>query len=203
MYHYGAPCHTMIKKILHFCLIFSCLAVALPAAIGSGKYKVIYAPKDALQCRIDLIEQAQNDILLSYYIIEDDVSGSILLDLLAKASLERGVKVKILMDKNGSKISKPMRKYMEESGVEIHRFFLKNLPGIRKYYHGLHEKVFIADTMMMVGGRNLKDEYYSLSHDFNFRDLRYTYLCEYLTARSSVSLQHLLGKRIDCQNPSM
>lgn len=69
----------------------------------------------------------------------DDLSGSILLNLLAEASKERGVLVRILMDKNGSKISAPMRALLEKSGVELHRFDLKN-KGIERLYHGLHEK---------------------------------------------------------------
>ncbi len=132
-------------------------------------FRVLYDPKAALQCRIDLIQQAEHEILLSYYILKDDLSGTLLLDLLAAAS-KRGVVVQILIDRNGSEISAPMQVFLQKNGIVIHRFFLKN-KGLKRYYHGLHEKIFIVDThFMIVGGRNIKDNYYGLSQDFNFFD---------------------------------
>ncbi len=123
-----------------------------------------------MQCRIDLVQQAKKEILLSYYIIKDDLSGSVLLNLLAEASSKRGVIVQILMDGNGSKISEPMQDFLKKNGVVFHRFFLKR-KGLKKYYHGLHEKIFMVDNQfLIVGGRNIKDNYFDLGPDFNFFD---------------------------------
>ncbi len=157
-----------MQKFIPFILLFLHCSVA-NSQEGDHYFRVLYKPKDALQCRIDLIQQAQKEILLSYYILKDDRSGSTLLNLLAEAA-KRGVIVQILMDRNGSKISAPMRAFLAKNGVVIHRFFLKN-KGLKKYYHGLHEKVFIVDSkFLIVGGRNLKDNYYNLAPDFNFFD---------------------------------
>jgi cardiolipin synthase C len=133
-------------------------------------FHVLYDSKDALQCRIDLIQQAKKEILVSYFILTDDLSGTLFLHLLAEASSKRGVIVQVIIDKNGSKISAPMQAYLKKNGVIIRRFFLKN-KGLKKFYHGMHEKVLLVDRRcMIVGGRNIKDAYYGLSPDFNFFD---------------------------------
>ncbi|MBK6571713.1 MAG: phosphatidylserine/phosphatidylglycerophosphate/cardiolipin synthase family protein [Saprospiraceae bacterium] len=161
--------------MIHFRYIFFTLLITLFQTFVTGQedkhfVRVLYEPKDALQCRVDLIRQAKKEILLSYFIIVDDLSGSILLNLLAEASKERGVLVRILMDKNGSKISAPMRALLEKSGVELHRFDLKN-KGIERLYHGLHEKMLITDgEFLIVGGRNIQDPYYGMSKKFNLID---------------------------------
>ncbi len=158
----------MRKLAIYFFFLLSYFAV-----YGQSKtrvFNILYDSKDALQCRIDLIQQAKKEILLSYFIITDDFSGTLLLSLLAEASSKRGVIVQILIDKNGSKISLPMQAYLKKNGVVINKFVLKN-KALKKYYHGLHEKILITDQhQMIVGGRNIKDNYFGLSSDFNFFD---------------------------------
>jgi cardiolipin synthase C len=63
-----------------------------------------------------------------------------------------------------------MQAYLQKNGVVINRFILKN-KALKKYYHGLHEKILMVDQQqMMVGGRNIKDNYFGLSPNFNFFD---------------------------------
>ncbi len=158
----------MLKNILFASLLLGFLTAN--AQPQRHFFHVLYDSKDALQCRVDLIQQAKKEILLSYYILKDDLSGTVLLNLLAEASAKRGVIVQILVDRKGAKISAPMQSFMQKHGIVTHYFFLKN-KGLKKYYHSLHEKVFLVDReYMIVGGRNLKDNYYGLSDDFNFFD---------------------------------
>ena len=157
-------------RILTLLTLFCFPAFSIHAQMEAHFFRVLEDPKAALQCRIDLIQQAEHEILLSYYILKDDLTGKTLLSLLAEAAAQRGVVVRILMDRTGSKLSAPMRAFLKKNRVEVHRFFLKKKP-LKKFYHHLHEKIFIVDNcVLMVGGRNLKDSYYGLGKDFNFFD---------------------------------
>jgi putative cardiolipin synthase len=154
---------------IFFTLLFSLLLTFVYGQEDKHFVRVLYEPKDALQCRVDLIRQAKKEILLSYFIIVDDLSGSVVLNLLAEAS-KRGVVVRILLDKNGSRISAPMKALLNKNGVELHRFDLKN-KAVERIYHGLHEKMLITDgEFLIVGGRNIQDPYYGMSKKYNLVD---------------------------------
>lgn len=134
-------------------------------------FRILDNEKDAIQCRIDLIQQAKSEILLSYYIINDDVVGLTLFDLLIQQAQRKGVQVKILIDALGSKVSMQMVEYLKENGVQIRIFNKRRFPLIRTFTHRMHDKIFIVDgNKMVVGGRNIKKEYYNLSTECNFLD---------------------------------
>lgn len=154
---------------IFFTLLFTLLQTFVTGQEDKHFVRVLYEPKDALQCRVDLIRQAKKEILLSYFIIVDDLSGSVVLNLLAEAS-KRGVVVRILLDKNGSKITATMKALLNKNGVELHRFDLKN-KAVERIYHGLHEKMLITDgEFLIVGGRNIQDPYYGMSKKYNLVD---------------------------------
>lgn len=134
-------------------------------------FRILDNEKDAIQCRIDLIQQAKSEILLSYYIINDDVVGRTLFDLLMQQAQRKGVQVKILIDALGSNVSMQMVQYLKENGVQIRIFNKRRFPLMRTFTHRMHDKIFIVDgKKMVVGGRNIKKEYYNLSTECNFLD---------------------------------
>ncbi len=139
--------------------------------LKADTFRILDKDKDALQCRIDLIQQAQSEILLSYYIVNDDVLGNALFYLLVEAAQKRGVKVHLLVDAFRSGIAKPTIAYLEENGVTVQVFNPGRLFKPRSITHRLHDKIFMTDAFSFItGGRNLKRDYYQLGKEFNFTD---------------------------------
>src|SRR5690606_9295181 len=58
-------------------------------------------PLDAFAARVQLVAVAERSIDIQYYIWKDDISGTLLLDAL-RAAAERGVRVRMLLDDNGT-----------------------------------------------------------------------------------------------------
>ncbi len=159
------------KKSISVHLFFLLFCILLPHQMLADKWKFLDDEKDALQCRFDLIQQAEHEILLSYFIFEDDEVGKAILHLLVEAAQERGVKIKIMLDGHNYKVSKKIRAYLASQGVELRKFRVKRL-GKFGLFRGLHEKMLIVDSKWLItGGRNIQDKYYGLDGKYNFKDL--------------------------------
>jgi putative cardiolipin synthase len=154
--------------LLAFYLFFS--GPALSAQRPVHIYRILHQERDALQCRLDLIRQAKQEILLSTYAIEEDVIGLATLQLLLEAA-RRGVSVRLLIDDFGSGLSECLLGYLEEQGVQAKVFNKFHLLKFRQNARRMHGKMLITDRKtLIVGGRNLKEEYYLLDSLSNFLD---------------------------------
>ncbi|MBL7831309.1 MAG: phosphatidylserine/phosphatidylglycerophosphate/cardiolipin synthase family protein [Saprospiraceae bacterium] len=152
-------------------LLFLMLVLLIAPKANADVFRILEDETEALQCRIDLIEQAKSEILLSYYILNDDLVGMTLFSALIEATQKRGVKVCLFVDGVNSKISNPVMRYLEEQGIEVRVFKPGNILQPISYAKRMHNKLFITDNMnIIVGGRNIKREYYSLGKEFNFLD---------------------------------
>lgn len=126
----------------------------------------------AFQLRLEMIRRAKNNIEVEYFIYNDDLAGKILTRELVAAA-ERGVKVRILVDK-----SKPIFRFHEyyakelsKYGVEVRYYNKAPLFAISTVQFRNHRKLLtVDDSEGMTGGRNIGDDYFDLSHEFNFND---------------------------------
>jgi len=137
---------------------------------------------DALTWRLALIDEAVSSLDLMYYLWYADDSGRLLLKRVIQAA-NRGVKVRFIVDdllligKDKTlvalhehpniqlRIFNPWRNRKAGRGVEfVARFSQLN--------SRMHNKLLIADNhATILGGRNIGDSYFGLSHKFNFHDL--------------------------------
>jgi phosphatidylserine/phosphatidylglycerophosphate/cardiolipin synthase-like enzyme len=108
----------VFKKSISVPIIVLLLCILSPYQILADKWKFLSDDQEALQCRFDLIQQAEHEILLSYFIFKDDQVGKAIMHLLVEASQKRGVKVKIMVDGHNYKINKKIRAYLASQGVE-------------------------------------------------------------------------------------
>lgn len=156
----------MINKILTF---FLGLAMSM-AAFSQNRVKIIDDSHEALQIRLDLIRNAETEILISTYIFTQDSIAKFFLSELQIAA-ERGVKVKVLIDGLNKYFRPKILKYLNRLGIEVHYYNVFkgfNLGKFTKYR--LHSKIFLTDNKYaIIGGRNMGSEYYGLNHR-NFRD---------------------------------
>jgi putative cardiolipin synthase len=139
----------------------------------------------SLDARIQLARRAQHSLVVQYYQLENDATGRLLLRAVREAAM-RGVRARILVDDLYTTHSQQLLAAMAQTpNVEVRLFnpfccgrdgfvsrFAASPHEISRLNHRMHNKLFIADGVMaVVGGRNIADEYFTLSEAQNFIDM--------------------------------
>ena len=138
----------------------------------------------ALAARGWLTRQAVESIDIQYFIFSSDHVGLIALQELIKAA-QRGVKVRLLVDDllhDGDAQILLAANTVPNLEVKIYNPTInigRSLPNklakaaidFRAVNQRMHNKTFIVDKQVVItGGRNVADEYYDFSMEYNFRD---------------------------------
>lgn len=145
--------------------------------VGENRLKLVHQARDRLDALIELIDEAEQSLLLYYYMIEDDGIGELVLEKLIKAS-QRGVSVELMIDSFGSNNTPrsffdPLVKAGGKFGVFSPRFSTSYL--VRN-----HQKMTIADNQRaIIGGFNLTQNYFDQleaskkdkDYDVNWEDI--------------------------------
>jgi putative cardiolipin synthase len=163
-------CRTHFHKLI-WLTVGIVLVLFAPEASAASRVRILHGDQDALQARIDLIEQARQRIDVAYYIVGDDSVPLLVLGLLREAA-RRGVCVRLLVDGHdgNNQMPRALQAHLIHEGIEIREY---HPPGVKNPYwikNRMHDKLLIVDgEHLITGGRNLKDEYYG--HDCkNFVD---------------------------------
>ncbi|MGI9537746.1 MAG: phospholipase D family protein [Desulfocapsaceae bacterium] len=150
---------------------------------ASGFHLLIDA-QEALDARLALIDLATSSIDLQYFIWKGDVVGTLLFDRLMQAA-DRGVRVRIIVDDIwlGS-TTRNLTALNAHHNLEIRIFnpnpsrdstfggFINYLSSFQALNQRMHNKLMIVDNhAIIVGGRNLGNEYFGLGKEFNFLDV--------------------------------
>lgn len=126
----------------------------------------------SLRKRLLLVESAQKTIDVEFYIYRSDQAGRLFTQALVKKAAQ-GVKVRILIDRRiGNQNLSPMEaQLLVEQGIELRYYNESNIMRMKKSNHRSHRKSLIIDnTEAIIGGRNIADDYFDLSPDFNMLD---------------------------------
>jgi cardiolipin synthase C len=162
---------------------FQAEAVKHPGASG---FYLLPTGIDAFSGRARLIDKAEKTLDLQYYIFHDDFTGKFFLDRIIAAA-DRGVRVRLLLDDwhQNQSLDWLLAMMAIHPNIEV-RFFnpfgtyrktflaraLKMAFGPERLRGRMHNKAFIADSSVaIVGGRNIGDEYFGASSEFNFYDV--------------------------------
>jgi putative cardiolipin synthase len=140
----------------------------------------------SLDARLQLARRAQRSLDLQYYVFDDDSTGRLLMNELRLAAA-RGVRVRLLVDDlYTTRTDHLLRALAAFPNAQVRVFnpfccarssgllarFAVSLPHVRRLNHRMHNKLFIADGVMVVaGGRNIGDEYFMRGSMQNFVDL--------------------------------
>jgi len=138
-------------------------------------------PAQALASRVLLARSAQRSLDVQVYIFHPDVSGRLLMHELWRAA-ERGVRVRLLIDDNGSEGMDPwMQALAAHPRIEVRLFnpFAQRgfkaagyLTDFARLNRRMHNKSFTADAIAtIVGGRNIGDVYFGVDDTMLFADL--------------------------------
>lgn len=136
---------------------------------------------EALASRLLLATRAESSIDAQYYIWHDDISGRLLFKALYDAA-KRGVRVRLLLDDNGtSGIDATIAALNALENFEIRLFNPSTVrhPKLAGYAFDffrmnrrMHNKAFIVDgAAAIVGGRNIGNEYFDVGHETFYLDL--------------------------------
>lgn len=157
--------------------IFSLLLVASNLA-AADEMRFLRADSDALQARVDVVQEAKKEILVEYYSVWNDdqaIGGMALLIDAAK----KGIKVKVILDSLSTTV--PKKTFAALLALANDGEVSKNLE-IREYNplsikllkatHRDHAKMLITDgETLITGGRNIGDKYFGVNRRRNFSDL--------------------------------
>lgn len=165
----------MFKKVLLLSLIF----FSVVNASASDRMRFLFKDREALQARVDIIQQAEKEILVEYFSVWNDdqsVGGMALL----VAAAQRGVKVKIIVDALANTVPNSLFAAFTRFGVdnksnknlEIRIYNPAYSLNLLKLTHRDHAKMLVVDNdIVITGGRNIGDKYFGLSEERNFDDL--------------------------------
>src|SRR5690606_38643909 len=158
-------------------------AIAPRAQAHPGKAGIhaLADPHDAFAARVLLARTAQKTLDVQYYIWRGDTTGTLLLDEL-RAAAQRGVRVRLLLDDNGTGgLDAELAALDSHANIEIRLFnpFLIRTPKSIGYVtdfmranRRMHNKSFTADNQAtIIGGRNVGDEYFGAGEAVLFADL--------------------------------
>lgn len=131
--------------------------------------------------RVGLANMAEKTLDVQYYIWEVDTIGKILAERLLRAA-DRGVRVRMLLDHiNTADTDFKFARMDFHPNIEVRLFnpflnrearTLEFLFSLSRLNHRMHNKALIADnTVAIVGGRNIGDDYFGVHTVANFRDL--------------------------------
>jgi putative cardiolipin synthase len=157
---------------------------------GSG-FKLLDSNEDGLRWRLALVDSAQHSLDLQYYVWWGDESGDLLMKRVIEAA-DRGVRVRIVLDDLSTILEDESHPKLRDAAaalidahpnIEIRLFnawrsrplagrAVEMIGRMERINHRMHNKLLVADNRAtIIGGRNIGNEYFGLSHEFNFRDL--------------------------------
>ena len=158
-------------------------ALAPRAAADPGKTGIypLIAARDAFVARVLLANAADRSLDVQYYIWHGDQTGYLLFEALWAAA-ERGVRVRLLLDDNGtSGLDDTIAALDAHPNIEVrlyNPFAVRGARGVNflsdfaRLNRRMHNKSFTADNQAtIVGGRNVGNEYFAAGSGVWFRDL--------------------------------
>lgn len=122
--------------------------------------------------RLKLIEEARSTIDLEFFIYELDAASRIVTDALIDRA-KQGVKIRLLVDFSFAvlELRPTYARYLREAGISVKYYNTASISRFFAVQHRTHRKLLIADgKKVILGGRNVGDDYFDLSETYNFLD---------------------------------
>ncbi len=148
---------------------------------GMTAFFPLASGSDALNARLELVAAAEKSLDLQYYIWHRDDAGRKLAALLVQAA-DRGVRVRLLLDDLGAPVGdSTLLALHQHPNIEVRLFnplthrsarLWSMLTDFARVNRRMHNKSLTADnSVAIVGGRNIGNEYFTADHEIAFADL--------------------------------
>jgi putative cardiolipin synthase len=159
--------------------------------VDGSAYRLLDSNEDALRWRLALIDSAQHSLDMQYYFWWQDAAGELVLKHVIDAA-DRGVKVRLILDDLSTLLEDDRTLKVRDwqtaalnahPNIELRLFnafrsrslagrgidFLRRMELMNQR---MHHKMLLADNRAVIlGGRNIGNEYFGFNEEFNFRDL--------------------------------
>ncbi|WP_249978973.1 phospholipase D family protein [Vreelandella olivaria] len=175
------------------------VSLALAEQTDPDGFALLANGQEAFAVRVGLIRQAQRELDIQTYLLGDGQTTRLVFAQLIEAA-EQGVRVRLLVDDIGA-VGQGARLAALASHPDIHVRVYNPLPVGRGHlvtrvlasvvnpsqqHRRMHNKLWVADnSVAIVGGRNLGDEYFDANDARNFADLDLVTIGEVVPALSS------------------
>ncbi len=160
------------------------LASAKAEHPGTSGFKLLPVGIDSFLLRMEMAQGAERTLDVQYFLIQSDETGQLLIEALLRAA-DRGVRVRVLLDDAGAfGRDAQIRTLAGYPNVELRLFnpfayrgdlwfahVAEYLGDASRLNYRMHNKLLVVDNEIgIVGGRNVGDEYFKGSLDFEFGD---------------------------------
>jgi cardiolipin synthase len=137
-------------------------------AVDGHRFHALGDGPDTLRRLLALIDGAQRELRLLYYIFSADGAGTAVRDALL-AAMARGVAVALMIDDFGSEgVDREFFDPLQQAGARICNFHPR---WGRRYLLRNHQKMAIADNdRVIIGGFNIEDSYFRDGDEDAWRD---------------------------------
>ncbi len=129
--------------------------------LDGNRVTPLYNGEQAYPTMLAAIEEARSQVLLATYIFDTDDTGQAFADALGRA-VERGVRVRVLLDGVGELYSFPRaRRMLRKRGVEVRRFLPPRLlpPSFMLNLRNHRKILLVDDEVAFTGGMNVSDRH--------------------------------------------
>lgn len=145
-------------------------------------FQLLDRNSDALKWRLALVDSAVSSLDLMYYLWYSDNSGGLLLKRVIMAA-DRGVSVRLLIDDllliGGDRTLVALHQH---PNIQLRMFnprrqrklgmAIEYVGRFKQLNSRMHKKLLVADGQAVIlGGRNIGDDYFGLNRSYNFHDL--------------------------------
>lgn len=155
----------MNKKCAWAFAVLCWLTLDLAASTGESgchEMRLLWRHRDAAGVRLELVQEAREQIDVAYFIFEDDLSGMAGLWYLREAA-RRGVQVRLLVDGQWNGLSRSLMHHLIAEGIQVRCYHPFDLHRPLRLYRRMHDKLLIVDRQHLVtGGRNIEDAYFGV-----------------------------------------
>lgn len=147
-------------------------AIAIVPNTLADKALILENPDDAVQARVDLIQNAHRSIDAQYYVVGNDYFTLAGLALLRDAA-RRGCQVRLIIDGRSNMLSKDVHAELQRERVLVRLYHPVTLGRLNLVLHRMHDKGLNVDHHYMIrGGRNAEGDYFGYwKHNFVDRDV--------------------------------
>ena len=147
------------------------VVLALAFSAHADVVRILDDPRDAMQARVDVIQQSSTKIELLYFLARNDRITLSVLALLRDAKRRGVTDVRVIVDGTFHRIPKAVLAHLRDEGVQIRVYHPLNLRHPSWIFRRMHEKVIVADSQRYItGGRNLGEAYFGLAAKKNYVD---------------------------------
>ena len=159
------------------------IAKAARAHPGKSGFRLLPSGLDGLIARMHMADAAERTLDVQYYIYRQDETSKLLSGALLHAA-DRGVRVRVLLDDHGAVRKNMILALDEHPNIEVRLFnpfayrgeshvlrYIELVLHAPRLKYRMHNKLMVSDnTIALVGGRNVGNEYFQASPEFEFGD---------------------------------